>query len=217
MKAPFQFPLLAGDLAIFCHPADKDLAHPFTIDGDVIAANRYLALRAYRGRWLTSDFPQPSEATAQRILSLPWGTFPDQQSAEWRDLDDVRGILYSYPLLPIWTENRLTPSPIARISGLHLVRLSFLQQLARLPRAALYCADVSAGSPLYVRWNGGIGIIPKDKKLTISSLNIFKPQRLVNGTGRVTRSNPLPNMIDRRDPMPPEQPIDNWPPPAPVD
>jgi hypothetical protein len=211
-KTPFLFPLRAGDIACFCHPdPTHDLAQPHFIDGDLSAGNGYLAIKATRGLWLESDFtPAPYEAK-ERISNLPWHNVPEADHPEWRKLDDIRGILYQYGSIHPWTDkHKPTPSPVWRVAQQHLIRLSHLQLIARLPAAQIYCGHLTATSPAFVRFNGGSLIIPLNRSLQAYSRDIFAPSYDVFTGERKTRYVP-PKTSYVPKPIP-EPAIEDWPP-----
>ncbi len=177
MKTPFRFPLLAGDIATFCHPSPMhDLHEPHILDGALVAANGYLAVRAERGRWMASDFTPAPKAFTARLAALAWANFP-ADSAEWRALDDVRGQLFKFASIGMWMEknHRCAPSPVWQVAGQHLIRLSHLQALSRLPRCEVHAGSQSHGTAAYFRFNGGLAIVPPDTRLTVHSFSIFVP------------------------------------------
>lgn len=177
MKTPFRFPLLAGDVASFCHPSPMhELHEPHILDGDLVAGNGFLAIKAARGRWMASDFTPAAEGFICRLARLPWGTFPPDDG-EWRALDDVRGHLFRFATHSVWRDNHtLAPSPVWEIGGQHNIRLSHLQHLSRLPQCEVYAGAQCRDSPAYFRYNGGRVIVPTDQRLTTHSFSIFAPR-----------------------------------------
>lgn len=164
-KAPFRFPLTAGDLAHFCHPCPRSvLARPHLLDGWLTAGNHHIAIRAFTGRWASSDFlPAPREFVT-RLSTLPWHALPLSQGP-WLELANLRRLIYASPPIPLWTQkHRHAPSPVWQIAG-HLVRLSHLQLLARLPCARIYLGPATPDAPLFFRYNNGCGIMPPNPKL----------------------------------------------------
>ena len=149
---------------------------PHMIDGALYAASGYIAIRAERGRWMASDFDPAPEDFARRLTALPWGSFP-ADSAEWREMDEVRGNLFRFAAHGVWRENHtLAPSPVWQVGGQHLIRLSHLQHLSRLPRCEVYAGSQTEGAPAFFRYNGGTAIVPQDRRLTAHSFAIFAPQ-----------------------------------------
>jgi hypothetical protein len=222
IKAPFGFPHGIGTLEAFCHPsAANALAHPLPLaDGEMGAANGYLAIRIERGRWMPEDFPLLAEdAALARFLALPWGAAPDAQSAEWRALDDVRGDIYRNAPISPWTDkHKPTPCPVWKVGGGFLARLSHLQLLARLPRIEIYAGEMSAARPLYFRFTAGRGMIAQDRRLTTHSRELFKPAYHPLHGHRIARHAPAKpgNFLNQPAPVP-EQPIDDWPPAPSID
>ena len=143
-KAPMRFPLTEGDIALFCHPAEGHPYHrPHMIEGNLHAGNGHIAIRATSGRWMESDFQPAPEPFKTRIGGLPWGAI-HADSPEWRSLDEVRGTIYKYAPITIWTDKgKRAPSPVVSIGGHHLIRLSHLQLIARLPRCEAYAGAVT--------------------------------------------------------------------------
>jgi len=177
MKTPFRFPLLAGDIASFCHPSPMhDFHEPHILEGALVAANGYMAVRVERGRWMASDFTPAPKAFTTRLTALAWGSFPDD-SAEWRALDDVRGQLFRYAPIGMFMEktHKCAPSPVWQVGGQHLIRLSHLQALSRLPRCEVHAGSQTHGTPAFFRFNGGLAIVPPDPRLTVHSAAIFAP------------------------------------------
>jgi hypothetical protein len=216
MKTPFSFPLLAADLENFTHPAPQSpLSSLHILDGTVIAANGYIAIQALRGRWLDTDFtPAPYEAR-ERLSNLPWHAFPPD-SPDWRLLADIRGDIYRNAPITIWKENHtLSPTPVWKVGAHQLIRLSFLQLIARLPKCEVYTGETTQSQPMFFRFNTGLLLVPVDKLLTISSRTIFPPTYHPLDGHRVTRSTrPPPSFVPA---PPPEPPLDNWPPADPDD
>jgi hypothetical protein len=216
-KAPFTFPLLAGDIALFCHPSAASPFHlPHFLDGDLTAGNHHIAIRARRGRWMECDFSPPPDGFKERLGNLPWHRFPDD-GPEWRPLDDIRGLLYAHaPINPWKADFTPSPSPVWRIGHHHRVRLSHLQLLARLPRCMVYAGPSMRPDPLFIRFNAGTAIMPPNGKLTTHSREIFAPAYDCLTKERRDRSNPTGRSPWVK-PLPPEQPVDNWPPLEPDD
>jgi len=102
-KAPFRFPIAAGDIMTFCHPSPASgLDQPHFVDGDLHAGNGHIAVRARRGLWMESDYQKPDHDFTARLSNLPWHSFPDLDSNEWRNLDDVRGDIYARGVIGVW-------------------------------------------------------------------------------------------------------------------
>ena len=175
-KYGFPFPLQLGALDWFCHPRGM-FARPAWAAGQALVANGYLALRVARGYWAASDFEEPSAEFLRRFEALPWSRFagiPD----EWRSLDDIRGHLYrDAPVYP-WTEaGKCAPSRVWRVNGSFLARLSHLQLIARLPRCEVHLGIMSPDAPLMYRFNGGLGMLAADKRLSTAGFSVFEPAR----------------------------------------
>lgn len=217
-KAPFPFPLRAGDIAEFCHPSpDSGLDRPHFLDGDLHAGNGHIAIRARRGLWLENDFDKPSYEFMERLSNLPWGSFPDSASPEWRALDDVRGHIYKRAVIsPFNEQGKRQPSPIWTIAGAQYIRLSHLQLLARLPGAKVYAGPLTRFSPIYITFNGGTVLVPRDEAIIKpASFNIFAPGFDIFDGSRKARSAPVKTSYV---PKPiPDQPIEDWPPAEPQD
>jgi hypothetical protein len=145
------------------------------LEGCLYAGNGHIAIRATSGRWMASDFEPPAELFRRKVGSLPWESVPGD-SPEWIPLDDGRGTIYRYAPVSIWTEqNKRSATPVVKIAGQHLIRLSHLQLIARLPRCEVYAGPVTRHDPLFFRYNGGAVIVPTDKSLTTASLALFTP------------------------------------------
>ena len=212
-KAPIRFPLTAGDISLFSHPSPHSPLHaPHLINGLLYAGSGHLAIRAAPGQWHESDFTPPPEEFTIRITSLPWEHTPPQDG-EWMPLDHIRGDLYSSAPIGIWTQKHTpAPSPLWHVGGMHTVRLSHLQLLARLPRSEVYLGRVPSRAPLYIRFNPGLALIPYNERLhqLPASRHIFRP-----------RHNPLTGhrieyRKDRKHLDIPSH-LKNWPPPQPND
>lgn len=212
-KAPFLFPIRAGDIALFTHPDPEHLLHStHFLDGDLTAGNGYIAIRAHRGLWAENDFPPASYDFRERLGNLPWHSIPPATSPEWRSLDDIRGDIYARAIIHPWTnKHRPTPSPVWRIGTHHRIRLSHLQLLARLPRAQVYAGTALREEPLYIRFNGGIALMPPNRRLETQSREIFPAQFDRLQGYRKERTAPLPwteqNKPDHR-----QSHLKDWPP-----
>lgn len=210
-KAPFPFPIQFYCLELFCHPSSVSPLHaPALIDGDAYAGNGFMALRASRGLWHPTDFQPCSPEAAARLKSLPWTSQPPD-GPDWQKLDDIRGNLYRYGAISLWTQkNTFTPTPVWRIADNHLIRLSFLQLLARLPNCEIFAGDCLPTAPLYARFNGGQVIIPRDRRLTTASFSVFRSAYHVITGDKIARSKTVaPCFVP---PPKPEPAIDDWPP-----
>lgn len=210
-KAPFLFPIRAGDIALLCHPdPTHPLAAPHFIDGDLTAGNGYFATKARRGLWLESDFTPAEYEAKERLSNLPWHNVPETDHPDWQSLDDIRGMLYRFGWINPWTDkHRPAPCPIWKL-GHSLIRLSHLQLIARLPKAQVYAGHLTVTCPAFFRFNDGYGIIPQDRSLKAYSREIFAPQYDMFTGALKERTAPRQSSYT---PKPvPEQPIDNWPP-----
>ena len=209
-KAPMRFPLTEGDIALFCHPGEgHPYQRPHMIKGNLHAGNGHIAIRATSGRWMESDFQPAPELFKTRIGSLPWGAIHGD-SPEWRSMDEVRGTIYKYAPITIWTDKgKRAPSPVVSIGGHHLIRLSHLQLIARLPRCEAYAGAVTRHDPLFFRYNGGSVIVPTDQSLTTASFEIFAPRHDVLSGERIARSSTRQDFSGGHMP--------GWPPPEPID
>lgn len=182
-RSPFPSPLQLGVLDWFVHPRPGHVfARPAWQESFVLVANGYLALRLHRGYWTETDFMPADGDFLARFEALPWSRFegiPD----EWRAMDDIRGTLYrSAPVYP-WTEkHRCAPSRVWRVNGSFLARLSHLQLIARLPRCEVHLGIMSQDAPLLFRFNGGIGMLAADPRLTEASFSVFEPRRHEDGS-----------------------------------
>lgn len=206
----FPYPLELEHLAEFCHPSEShQLFRPAFHDGKALAGNEYIMIRADRGRWLPSDFDQPSADFLTRFMV---DLCPAKDSDEWRSIDDIKGSLYRFGVRGMWLKGKCAPSPVWRVGSAFLARLSHLQMIGRLPRCEIipprgrqYDAE-----PLYFRFNGGVGILAHDPKLTESSFSVFAPRYCPVGGHEMKRSKPLNWNFGT--PPPPEPPLDDWPP-----
>lgn len=203
----FPYPLRLDDLDEFTHPlTSHDLARPCPHDRDVFVGNTRIALRIHRGMWMASDFHEPAPEILQRFQKLPWHRF-ERMPDEWTPLSNCDRFLYRNAQIRMWDKDgRLSPSPIWRVNEIHLVRLSCLQLIGRLPRCEIFTGETERDDPIYFRFSGGIGLIPKERKLTLSSFEILRPNRC-----------PLDGFRLKNQPRPTFQQDPNWPPPEPLD
>lgn len=210
-KAPFTFPLLAGDIAEFCHPSPESPFHRAHFrDGDLTAGNGFIAIRAMRGRWIESDFTPAPDGFGDRMGTLPWHRIPPP-SPEWRDLDEIRGIIYASAPLDPWTPDHKSspsPSPVWRIAHHHRIRLSHIQLLARLPRCKVFCGHSMKDDPLFISFSSGCALMPPDRRLETQSREIFVPQYDCLTKQRRDRYATQPRFPNT---------VLNWPPPEPLD
>lgn len=211
-KNDFGYPLPEYALADFCCAAAGVLSRPMRHEGEIIAANGYVALRAYRGRWLDSDFPPASPEYMARINALPWERYQKLAADEWRTLTDARAHLYRRGRMGLLRAGtaRLAPSPVWLV-GHVLVRLTLLQLIDRLPRCEVWTGNGGPGQPLWFRFTGGRGAIAADARLRESSFSIFQPV-FNEWTGAFEKSRPADHGRVRL-----TMPGNQWPPPEPVD
>lgn len=159
---PFQNPLTIDDLRQFTHPRPDHVFHvPFLWQDGLAACNGHMLILASRGLWLEKEHPEPAGEALERLqkIHIPDYTAPPADS--WVSLGD-----HSYDILrkpspkPIWSDNhKLRYSPLWLIAGEFLARLSFLQIIARLPRAEICLHLIRAQSPLPFRYTGGRGLL----------------------------------------------------------
>lgn len=217
-KAPFRFPISAGDVALFCHPdPSTGLSKPHFIDGDLHAGNGHIAIRARRGLWMESDFEAPHPDFTARLGDLPWHSCPDLKDPEWRSLDEIRPQIYDRGVVALWNDQgKRQPSPVWRIGERQHIRLSHLQLIARLPGAKVYAGELIRLQPIYITFNGGTVILPYDTAITKDwSFDIFKPSyHILDGTRNKRTNTVAPCFVP---PPKPEPEIDGWPPAEPQD
>lgn len=207
MRRNFPYPIPATALDEFRHPAAGHVLNPAVrYAGDILAGNGYVAVRARRGRWIDEEYPPASSEYLARFEKLPWNRFQSLQD-DWRLLDDQSGRIFGRGQIGFWLEVKtgwtVNASPVWRVNDSVLVRLSLLQLLARLPRCEAYTGAQDCEEPLFFRFSGGIGIVARDKRLTLSSGNLFPPARDCF-TGARMRKKTVPKYL------PPINP--NWPP-----
>ncbi|GAA5124580.1 hypothetical protein JIN84_12870 [Luteolibacter yonseiensis] len=186
MTRSFPSPLQLGVLDQFVHPHPASVfCRPVWHEGDVLTASGYIACRfvpSLRRLWGESDFLPAPAGFFERYDALPWARFhgiPD----EWRPMDDVRGHLFRRALINPWTTKHLcAPSPVWWVNGGFLARLSHLQLIARLPRCEVHLGVMGPDAPLIFRFNGGMGMLARDPKLTTASFTIFEPHRHEDGS-----------------------------------
>lgn len=202
----FPYPLQIGALESFCHPREEHIfSRPAYHDGQALAGNGYMLLRVHRGLWMASDFEEPPAGFLTRFLSAPWKEL-DPKSPDWRSLDEIKGSLYRFGVKGAWLNGKCAPSPVWRVGGSFLARMSHLQMIARLPR----CEILIGHGPLHFRFTGGMGILASDPKLTAASFEVFKPEYCPLHGHEIKRSAPLNWNFGT--PPPPEPPLDDWPP-----
>lgn len=177
----YPYPLPEEAIRGFCHPADSHpLATPYRHhDGHLYAGNGWIAVRAYRGAWLDQDFPAASAPIRERFASLPWHHFDLlADSPAWTLLDDHRGAIFRTTGHSMFIDTRqgprVAPSPVLRLAH-HTLRLSFLQAIARLPRAQVYTGTLH-GTHLLARFSGGYVILPPHPGLAAPAFSILQPK-----------------------------------------
>lgn len=204
MRNAHPYPLPLHALDEFVHPEDWHLfRHARRHDGEILAGNGYVALRASRGRWIDAEFPAASCEFLGRFGKLPWQRWPDGRDEEWRMMDDRRGDLFRNGEIALWLQGKLAPTPVW-LCNEKRVRLSLLQLMARLPRAEVFVGSQDAEDPVWIRFSGGRAAIAMDARLTISSREIFGPAR-DHWSGERLRSQGRPKFQGSRNYM-------NWPP-----
>jgi hypothetical protein len=201
----FPFPLTEDALGEFLHPReDHAFAYPYRMAGEIVAGNGYLCIRCRKGRWMDEDFAEAPRDFKRRVEGLPWARFEATvELPEWRALDDVRGMLQAAPQISPWLGEKCAPSPVWRIGGQFMCRLSHLLLIARLPRCEVFLGAQDAHAGLLFRFSGGRGIVAHDKRLTIASRDLFAPQ-VDRIDGHVTRAVLRPKPSFR---------LPGWPPP----
>lgn len=204
-KTPFPYPLQIGVMEHFCRPSPGHLlAMPRWHLGNVLAATGWFAIRVTRGLWMRdgSDFPPADAPFLARFNRLPWDTFGKiiPRENDWQALQDAR--LFRHGPLATWLDGRPSPSPVWRVAENHLVRLSHLQLIGRLPRCQVFTGSMDRDAPLFFRFSGGMGIIARDENLTSPSQCIFTPGRHHDGALMARQLVPAPSLS-----------LPNWPPP----
>ena len=86
-----------------------------------------------------------------------------------------------------WLKGRPAPQLVVRVADTHLVRLGFLQMVARLPRVQVY---VGVSEMLLFRFSGGVGILAKDPRLTVAGFSVLTPARHDDGSRVAKNSGP---------------------------
>jgi hypothetical protein len=173
MKQSYPYPLPAHALEDYCHPlAGSGLEAPRRWEGEVVAANGYVALRAARGCWLDEDYAPADAEFAARLGKIPWQAYPGGEA--WQALDLQRGEIFRYAPHGLWLKGRLAPSPVWQVCGIR-VRLSLLQIIARLPRCEVHGGPQNRTEPLWFRFSGGRGCIAQDARLVMHSRELYLP------------------------------------------
>jgi hypothetical protein len=205
----YPYPLPAEALFAFVHPnREHDLSNVFhDTDGTIYAGNGYLALKGLRGAWLPTDFPALSPEARRRFTSLPWEAFDLIADAkEWHLLDDHRARIFERSRIGLFLAGKPAPSPVWMV-GPHLVRLSFLQAITRLPRAQVY-TGTHTGTHFLARFSGGYVILPRDKSLGSPAARILQPKTDAFGQ-EILHTGPRPtfSLPGWPPPIDPDQPI----------
>ena len=207
----FSYPLKFSTLKEFCHPQPGHVfERPAILDGEALAGNGYILLRAKRGHWLECDFYSPHSRFISRFVKAPWRDLDNKD--DWRPLDAIRPQLFHFGIVPAFIDWKRAPSPVWHVGGVFLARLSHLQLIARLPGCEVLPPKGRAldAEPLHFRFHGGRGMIAHDPLLELSSYRVFAPQYCPLDKQEIRRFKPLNWNFGT--PPPPEPPIDNWPP-----
>ena len=192
-KKAWGTPLPLEGLRSFRHP---NPGHVFGAavwhEGEALASNGLVALRATKGWWGPEDFEQASEGFLERFFGIPWGGMP--AGNEWSNLDDVRGTLYRGHPGVMYDKGRdgwrFADCCKVRVGGSVVVPLSVLQWVARLPRCEVWTGLGDGDQPLAFRFSGGVGMIAPDASALVD-FAIFEPRRHDDGS-RIARSGPRP-------------------------
>ena len=177
MRKSYPYPLPADALAEFLPPsAWHVLGRACRHEGEILAGNGYVALRAARGAWLDHEFPEAGGEFVARFGKLPWGRWPAGKDEEWRLMAERGAELATTGEVGLWLKGKLAPSPVWLVNDKR-VRLSLLQLVARLPRAEVFTGRQDADDPVWVRFSGGRVALAMDKRLTMFSREIFQPYR----------------------------------------
>ena len=187
-KRGFPYPLQMGSLEAFCHVVEAhDLGRPYWHQGEAVAVSGYVAVRAARGLWVKSDFEEMPAGLVERLERLPWGVFARaiKDEAQWRVLAEAN--LFRFGAIGAWLKGRPAPTRVVRVNDTHLVRLSFLQLVARLPRCEVYLGPTEV---LIFRFSGGIGMMMKDERLKEAGFSVFSPARHEDGARMVRTTGP---------------------------
>ena len=162
MRSYYPYPLTIHDLEDFCHPHPDHVFHrPLRWQDGLAACNGYMLIIANRGLWLESEHPEPAGEALERLqkITMPeMASFPDDS---WISLRDHTGTLFTRPgEHPAWTDqHRPAISPVWSIKTVFMAKLSWLQMIARLPRAELCLHCLRADAPLPFRFTGGRGLL----------------------------------------------------------
>jgi len=208
-KIPFVFPLQLGTLDHFTAPLEGHvMAAPrwHAEAGEAFVGNGYIAMRVTGRLWDESDFAPAETRFLDRFLKLPWDRFATLAEADWKPMDDIRGTIYRFAPIGCWIERKrgdlpsrwkVAPSPVVNVADAHLVRLSHLQLIARLPRCQVQTRESTGHTALFFRFNGGRGLIPFDETVTKTNpaFTIFRAQR--DYTGELTPRNSGPCVLKK--------------------
>jgi hypothetical protein len=188
----FPFPLPLDALRAFFHPLRGHVyADAQWHEGEALACNGWVALRAGKGRWVPGDFGPAPEAYLTRFFEMPWGSVPTGK--DWGLLDDVRGLLFRYEPRGVFaTGGKLAPCAGVRVGGVAIIPLSLLQLVSRLPRCEVWTGGLDPEVPLPLRFSGGVGLIWRGR-FTEAKFSIFEPRRHEDGT-RAGKDGPRPNL-----------------------
>lgn len=188
----FRYPLPQAALAEFVHPAPwHRFARYWRHDGEILAANGYVAIRAHRGAWLDREIPAASAEFLGRFGKLPW-THWEQVAGKrtWEKLDDESLRIWGHPRLGLWLNEKVAPSPVVCVNEVR-VRLSVLQLVAMLPRAEVWAGPLDREHPLWFRFSGGRGCIARDAMLTARPImHLFAPRHDVFDGTRLDKADP---------------------------
>lgn len=218
----FPYPLPEHALAHFCHPQPgHDFAKAVRVDGEIWAGNGYVMLRAEKGRWIDAEIPKAGDGFLTRAAKLPWGRWDTLQAPEWRDLSDIRALIFARGNQLVWTGPPLAPymapTPIWRVGDV-LCRLSLLQLIAKLPRCAVYAGEQDRHDPLWFRFSGGRGAVAYDNRLTMASFSILQPSRdCLTGSRNARQARPFLGMAQPNSTWPPPDLSESTPEPEPID
>lgn len=167
------YPLPAHALETFRRPHPAHALHGIhRHDGELLVGNGYVAVRAHRGLWMPSEYPEAAGEFLERFGALPWER---PLAGPWRALDEASAALWRRGEIGMWDGDRLAASPVWLVVDT-LVRLSVLQLVARLPRAEVLVGNADREDPMFFRFAGGRGIIARDRRLTQWSFHLWPPR-----------------------------------------
>ncbi len=211
-KAFFPSPLQLGVLEEFCRPVAghaMEVPRWDAAGGEALAGCGWFAIRVRKGLWMRdgSDVVAAPAGYLERFNKLPWESFETFVKVPelWEDLRTCAN-LYPAGALGLWQGNGMpAASPVWRVNETHVVRLSHLQLISRLPACQVY---TGASENLHFRFSGGVGIVAKDKRLGNPTRDILQPKRDYTG-GKAPRNEPRYGGL--------ALPGKPWPPPEVVD